>query len=145
MKITRRGVYKYIIKYKRDNDGLSPSMREIMAQGVSSTSVVAWHLAKLEDEGKISCNGVRGIKVTGGEWRSPMKKYLNCGLLIICIVIFASALIASLYFFTETRRRLEQTVVQQYYWNDEWYTCKHTPGEMECWLSTDEDVGGGKE
>ena len=141
--IDRQGVYKYIIKYKRDNDGLSPSMREIMAQGVSSTSVVAWHLNKLEQEGKINGGGVRGIKVTGGEWRSPMKKYLDRGLLIICIVIFVSALIASLYFFTETRR-LEQTVVQNYYWNDEWYTCVHTPGEMECWLSSDLDVGFGK-
>ena len=142
--IDRHGVYKYIIKYKRDNDGLSPSMREIMAQGVSSTSVVTWHLNKLEQEGKINCNGIRGIKVTGGEWRSPMKKYIDRGIAVIYIGLLLAVLIASLYFFTETRR-LEQTVVQNYYWNDEWYTCKHTPGEMECWLVDDPNVGGGQE
>ncbi len=141
--IDRHGVYKYIIKYKSDNDGLSPSMREIMAQGVSSTSVVDWHLKKLEQEGKIRCSGVRGIKVTGGEWRSPMKKHLDRGLLVIYIGLLLALLIGSLYFFAETRR-LEQTVVQNYYWNDEWYTCKHTPSNMECWLSDDPNVGGGQ-
>ena len=73
-----------------------------------------------------------------------MKKYIDRGIAVIYIMLMIIILVSSLYFFTETRR-LEQTVVQQYYWNDEWYTCKHTPGEMECWLSTDEDVGGGKQ
>ena len=78
--MNRKEIYEFIVKYKTENDGLSPSMREIMGQGVSSTSVVDWHLKKLEQEGKISCNGVRGIKVIGGEWRSPMKKYIDRGL-----------------------------------------------------------------
>ncbi len=72
-----------------------------------------------------------------------MKKYLDRGLAVIYIGLLLAVLIASLYFFAETRR-LEQTVVQQYYWNDEWYTCKHTPGNMECWLSDDPNVGGGQ-
>ena len=142
--MNRKEVYEFIVKYKTDNDGLSPSMREIMAQGVSSTSVVDWHLKKLEQEGKISCNGVRGIKVTGGKWRSPMKKYIDRGLMVIMALIVMGALLGSVYMLSSTLR-LEQTVVQSYYWNDEWYTCKHTPGEMECWLADDPNVGGGYE
>ncbi len=73
-----------------------------------------------------------------------MKKYIDRGLIVIMVVLVVGALLGSVYMLSATLR-LEQTVVQSYYWNDEWYTCKHTPGEMECWLSTDEDVGFGKE
>ena len=72
--MTKEKVYKFIVEYKQANDGLSPSMREIMAQGVSSTSMVDYYLKKLEQDGKISCSGVRGIKVKGGEWRFDLKK-----------------------------------------------------------------------
>ena len=138
--IDRHGVYKFIVKYKTENDGLSPSMREIMAQGVSSTSVVAWHLTKLETEGKIEWGGVRGIKVTGGEWRSPMKKYIDRGLMVIFALIIAGALLGSVYMLSSTL----QTEVNTYELNGVYYTCKHTPGEMECWLSDDPNVGGGQ-
>ena len=67
--MTKYEIYTYIIAYKQANDGLSPSYRDIMAQGVGSTSTVARHLKKLEADGKITVSGVRGIKVTGGEWR----------------------------------------------------------------------------
>ena len=67
--MTKEKIYAYIIAYKQANDGLSPSYRDIMmTQGLSSTSVVARYLRKLETDGKITVVG-RGIKVTGGEWR----------------------------------------------------------------------------
>ena len=139
--MNRKQVYEFIVKYKTENDGLSPSMREIMGQGVSSTSVVDWHLKKLEQEGKISCNGVRGIKVIGGEWRPPMKKYIDRGLMVIFALIVAGALLGSVYMLSATL----QTEVNTYLLDGVYYTCKHTPGEMECWLSDDPNVGGGKE
>lgn len=62
-------VLRYIIRYKGLNDGLSPSMREIMeACGLRSTSHVDLQLRKLEEAGWISRNGARGIFVNGGRW-----------------------------------------------------------------------------
>ena len=137
-------VLDFIIEYKRANDGLSPSMREIMAKGVSSTSVVAWHLKKLELAGKISCNGVRGIKVKGGSWNMNRHiRILNIALAIVVISVFVFALFGSMYFFVQTRR-MEQTVTQTYELRGELYTCEHTPGGMECWLVSDPDVGFGR-
>ena len=138
--MNRKEIYEFIVKYKTENDGLSPSMREIMGQGVSSTSVVDWHLKKLEQDGKISCNGVRGIKVIGGEWRPPMKKYIDRGLMIIFAVLIVGALLVSVSMLSSTLK----TEVNTYELNGVYYTCKHTPNEMECWLADDPNVGGGQ-
>lgn len=65
-------VYEFIVSYKKKHDGNSPSMREIMTDlNISSTSVVTYHLEKLERMGLIKrvANGqTRQIEVTGGRW-----------------------------------------------------------------------------
>lgn len=65
-------VLKYIIDYKAEHDGLSPTLRDIcMKLDIASTSSVSYILAGLEKQGKIRKLGdwKRGIVVTGGQWR----------------------------------------------------------------------------
>lgn len=63
-------VLNFIIKYKSENNGNSPSVTEIAAAvGVASTSTVDFHLTKLERAGKITRDGVKNIQVIGGEWK----------------------------------------------------------------------------
>lgn len=68
-------LYKFIIKYKTENDGLSPSLREMMkVTGIKTTSHMSYALRKLCDEGLIEMGGKglsRGIKVVGGCWLPP--------------------------------------------------------------------------
>jgi SOS-response transcriptional repressor LexA len=63
-------VFDFIVRYKTDNDGLSPTYREIGEEcGISSTSVVRYYLVKLQDGGLITFGKKgRGIKVIGGRW-----------------------------------------------------------------------------
>jgi SOS-response transcriptional repressor LexA len=72
---TTSRVLRYIILYKRRHDGVAPTVREIMdACGISSTSVVAYHLKRLEAAGKIICGDFgssRAIEVVGGRWVPP--------------------------------------------------------------------------
>ena len=70
IKYPREEVLAYIIKYKTDNDGNSPTIREIMSGcGIGSTSIVSYILRDLQDEGKLRViDGSRGIMVTGGHW-----------------------------------------------------------------------------
>lgn len=66
----RKNVFEFIVAYKKSNDGLSPTVREICrGVGITSTSVAAYYLAQLVDDGKIELINQfsRGIKVTGGE------------------------------------------------------------------------------
>ena len=67
-----RDIFDYIVEYKRNNDGNSPSIREIMkACRLSSTSVTNYILNHLEAEGLILLpeRGIsRGIRVIGGKW-----------------------------------------------------------------------------
>lgn len=68
-----KAILQYIIEYKRQNDGTSPSWRQIRKEcQISSTSMVSYYLDKLESQGKIKVgSGVRTIQVVGGEWRMP--------------------------------------------------------------------------
>ena len=70
-RLNKASIFHFIISYKTENDGLSPTYREICEEcGISSTSVVRYHLLKLEQEGKIAFGKKkRGIKIIGGEWR----------------------------------------------------------------------------
>jgi len=63
-------IFYYIISYKTDNDGLSPTYREICAEfDIKSTSTVRYYLKLLEEEGRITFGyRKRGIKVKGGRW-----------------------------------------------------------------------------
>jgi SOS-response transcriptional repressor LexA len=68
-------VYEYILAYKLVYDGNSPTTREIQAAcGISSSSVVAYWLKRLECRGLIRLHSPvvgtrrRLIMVVGGAW-----------------------------------------------------------------------------
>lgn len=68
----RKRIFEFIVDYKRAHDGNSPTSREIVeGAGISSTSVVHYHLGALEREGKIRLGDSksRRIEVVGGEWQ----------------------------------------------------------------------------
>jgi SOS-response transcriptional repressor LexA len=66
-------ILRYVIDYKREHDGISPTIREIQeATGISSSSLVKFYLDGLQKRGAIQYIGdnlSRGIMVTGGEWK----------------------------------------------------------------------------
>ena len=70
-------VYQYIVNYKIQCDGVSPTIRQICnGANVSSTCVVRTHLEKLKNDGRITYilgdkGTVNGYAVTGGQWKSP--------------------------------------------------------------------------
>ncbi|KAA3644805.1 MAG: hypothetical protein DWQ07_15480 [Chloroflexi bacterium] len=71
-----REVFGFIVRYKTDNDGVSPTIREILAgTRITSTSMVAFYLGKLEEKGLIEALGkgvqTRNIRVIGGQWLFP--------------------------------------------------------------------------
>ena len=65
-------ILQFIIGFKRANDGNSPTLREISgACDVASTSVVRYHLGKLQRRGLIQMpkhGQCRMISVIGGRW-----------------------------------------------------------------------------
>ena len=64
-------IFEYICNYKKENDGNSPTIRDIRDEfNVSSTSVVDYILNKLEEKNLIfrPRNKSRGINVVGGKW-----------------------------------------------------------------------------
>lgn len=74
-KTTTHLVYDYIVQFKSEHDGISPTYREIMdaVDGIGSISVVDYHLTKLEDDGLIKrLERKQGhIMVTGAHWIAP--------------------------------------------------------------------------
>lgn len=69
-----QAVLGFIIRYKMEHDGISPTMREIaMRCDISSTSQVARSLEALEREGHIRRPEIssRHIEVVGGRWVAP--------------------------------------------------------------------------
>jgi SOS-response transcriptional repressor LexA len=68
-------LFAYLVNYKQTHDGNSPSIREIMNHfKVSSSSVVAYLLGKLEAENLINIDGYpngRSIKIVGAQWIPP--------------------------------------------------------------------------
>jgi SOS-response transcriptional repressor LexA len=64
-------ILKYILDYKKDHDGNSPSYEQMSQHvGGASKSVIHYNLKKLEEFGYIRLlGGSRGIVVRGGEWR----------------------------------------------------------------------------
>lgn len=65
-----KALYVAICQYKRANDGIAPSLRELSETcQISSTSVIKYHLRRLERAGLIEMgSGARSIRVTGGRW-----------------------------------------------------------------------------
>ncbi len=70
----REEVFAYIVAYKKQNDGVAPSVPEIAAACHMSKSTVKYHLFRLESEGKITLpliKTTRAIQVTGALWLPP--------------------------------------------------------------------------
>jgi SOS-response transcriptional repressor LexA len=65
-------VYRFIVRYKRESGGVSPSMSEIArGTGIASNSTVNYHLCKLEESGRIvrDVGGrARHISIPGERW-----------------------------------------------------------------------------
>lgn len=74
----KQKVYDFIVAFKQDHDGVSPSVLEIGgACGITSTSTTRFVLNGLERLGLIECEYAgksRMIKVVGGRWIPPTKK-----------------------------------------------------------------------
>jgi hypothetical protein len=72
-------VFDFIVAYKREHDGNSPTMREIMVGcKVSSTSMVSFYLDQLvamgfirRPEREMGNFSAANIEVVGGEWSFP--------------------------------------------------------------------------
>lgn len=69
-------VLDFIVQYKKQYDGVSPTMREIMKGcNLFSMSTVSYHLERLEKNGRIKRIGgpgaSRNITVIGGNWQPP--------------------------------------------------------------------------
>lgn len=67
----RRRIFDFIVDFKRKNDGISPSFREIRLATGAGQSTIFYHLHILEDQGLIALvsGSARNIKIIGGEWR----------------------------------------------------------------------------
>lgn len=69
-------LYKFIVEHKVNNDGNSPTLREMCeAMGMNSTSLLSYYLDALEKRGKIERgqNDTRSIRVVGGKWHPPSR------------------------------------------------------------------------
>lgn len=86
---TRRGpkpvipldLYQWIIEYKRDNDGNSPALQDIIDAGhAGSTSVAGYKVRQLVDAGLLTTRGnkARQICVVGAQWIAPGAKCKLC-------------------------------------------------------------------
>ena len=64
----RERVFRFIVDYKRDHDGLSPMWQEIADAVHISTATVRYHLQQLQIEGRVQLIKRRGITVEGGAW-----------------------------------------------------------------------------
>jgi SOS-response transcriptional repressor LexA len=79
-------VFNFIVKFKSENDGNSPSLEQIgLACDITSSSVVVFYLDKLEKAGQIarevfdsqgdrkrSKSRIRNIRVIGAKWNPPV-------------------------------------------------------------------------
>ena len=68
---TTEAVYRFIIRYKRQHAGDSPTRREICAGvGIAGPSTVHYHLTVLKERGRIELPGskARMIAIPGASW-----------------------------------------------------------------------------
>ena len=67
---TRERIYAFLVAYKREHDGNTPTKREIAEGCCVSTSSVNYHLIRLEIANRIhvSGQGRSNIEVVGGAW-----------------------------------------------------------------------------
>ncbi len=72
--VTREQVFDFIVDYKRQHDGLSPSVTEIAKALFLHRTTARYHLMMLEHDGRIRLVGRRAIQVIGGTWELPPGK-----------------------------------------------------------------------
>jgi hypothetical protein len=70
---TRDRIFDYLVRYKRDHDGNSPSLREIADACHIALSGARYHLTRLEIDNRIRISGKRSrtIEIIGGTWQPP--------------------------------------------------------------------------
>ncbi|PKN85928.1 MAG: hypothetical protein CVU46_09595 [Chloroflexi bacterium HGW-Chloroflexi-8] len=80
-KHSRQQVFDFIVSFKRENDGLSPTVREIMEScNIPSSSNTTYILDELSRNGLIALNeGKRGIMFIGSQWVFPAPKLSEVG------------------------------------------------------------------
>ena len=68
--INRQQLMEFIVAYKQANDGLSPTVRDMMdGCNLSSSSLVNHHIEVLVKQGKLRRVGYhRNLAVVGGRW-----------------------------------------------------------------------------
>lgn len=69
--LRQKAILSFIIRFKRDSGGDSPTYREIgRAIGITSNAVVAHHMNVLEERGYIMRDGLKAsrIAIPGGKW-----------------------------------------------------------------------------
>ena len=82
----RQAIYEFIVQFKIDHDGNSPTYREIMAAiGISSSSTVAYYLNQLEEAGLIirpmEGGNSRVIEIPGAVWVPPQANIMEINLI----------------------------------------------------------------
>ncbi len=68
---SREQVFAFIVQYKREHDGLSPTAREIAEACFMHESTARYHVTQLALHGRIRLIERRGIEVVGGAWEPP--------------------------------------------------------------------------
>jgi DNA-binding transcriptional ArsR family regulator len=70
---TRELIFNYLVQYKEEHDGNSPTNRQIAEACHVSPSTVSHHLARLERANRIrlSEDEYRNIEIVGGQWTRP--------------------------------------------------------------------------
>jgi DNA-binding transcriptional ArsR family regulator len=70
---TREQIFNYLVQYKEEHDGNTPSNRQIAAACHVSPSTVAHHLARLERAHRLRLTDdeYRNIEIVGGQWVRP--------------------------------------------------------------------------
>ncbi len=73
---TREIVFEFLVEYKRQHDGNTPSTRESAEACCLSTSGVNYHLTwlELEDRIRVSRDGRRSVEIVGGMWELSMSE-----------------------------------------------------------------------
>jgi hypothetical protein len=68
---TREQVFQYIVDYKRQHDGLSPTISGIARALFMNRTTARYHVMMLEHDGRIRLVGRHAIQVVGGAWHLP--------------------------------------------------------------------------
>jgi len=70
---TRDRIFAFLVRYKKEHDGNSPSVREIAEGCHIVLSGAHYHLIRLELENRIRISGQRSrtIEIVGANWQPP--------------------------------------------------------------------------